>query len=88
MNKVDIENLLRDFIIGQIVHFQNADPPPSNDTLLQESMADSLFIIDLILFIEKTFKVQFGAQELTMADLGSFPRVVDLVWKKTKSDPC
>lgn len=76
-------------IIDEIVKFVKLSNPsiqkkkiPLNQSLLKLSILDSYGIIELVMFIEKKYKVSIGDEELTTEKFGSIEKMTNLIIEK------
>jgi acyl carrier protein len=54
------------------------------DSLFENGILDSLRFLELIAFVEKTFKVNVSMGEITMDRFESVDKIVDLIKEKQK----
>jgi acyl carrier protein len=81
---VDAAALLRQFIEKTILSGWGS---LGNDTpLLTSGLVDSIGKMRLVLFIEKTFKIEIRAEEVASGGLETISAIVRLVQSKTQSN--
>lgn len=66
---------IRDFIIGKFPGVEFAD----SDDIFTLGFATSLFAMQLVMFVEKTFGFEIGNEELEMSNFRSVDAMVALV---------
>lgn len=82
MNKNEILKGVRDFVTERL--FKGTIPPDfTNDTaLVSTRLMDSLNVLSMVVFLEKEFKVDFEAHEVTVDNLDTINLIADFVFQK------
>jgi acyl carrier protein len=83
MNENEIENKLREFIIETFLFGQDFGLK-SSDSLLKKGVIDSTGIMELIDFIEHTFRVTIGDEEILPENLDSLDHATAFIFRKRK----
>jgi acyl carrier protein len=73
-----IKETVRDFILGSITIPELDD----DDNLFESGLANSLFAVQLMTFIEKTFAIEVGMEDLDIENFKSLNAMTALVLKK------
>ena len=77
--QVEIRGTLRKFILSA-VHIPNL---ADDDNLFESGIVNSLFAVQLMTFIEKTFAIEFGVDDLDIENLKSVSATAAFVATKT-----
>lgn len=79
---MEVERVIRDFIIENFL-FGNRDAPLGNeDSLLQKGIIDSTGILEVVSFIEEKFMITVEDDDLVPQNLDSIRRLADFVMRK------
>jgi acyl carrier protein len=73
-----IKETVRDFILSSITIPELDD----DDNLFESGLANSLFAVQLTTFIEKTFAIEVGMEDLDIENFKSLNAMTALVLKK------
>jgi acyl carrier protein len=57
---------------------------PLNKSLLEVGLIDSFGVIEIVIYIEKKYKIKIKNDELTKAKFGSINKMVKLIFLKIK----
>ena len=74
---------IRSFILRFI---QNQDLSDETD-IFATGYVNSMFAMQLVLFVEKQFGIVIGNEDLELANFSSVKAIAELVERKTKSNP-
>jgi acyl carrier protein len=80
MNNNDI---IRDFITGEILHGTLTIPLNDQDPLIESGIIDSLGIMTLLAFLEEKFSIQVPGDELVPDNFASISAITELVERRT-----
>jgi acyl carrier protein len=82
---MEMEMLIRDFIVENFL-FGNKDVPLGDkDSFLQKGLIDSTGILEVVSFIEETFGIKVEDDDLLPENLDSIRRLADFVVRKRSS---
>ena len=81
---MNIKDLIKQFIHTEIVYEQGNIRLEDTTQLLDEGIIDSLGIMKLLAFLEKTFSIRMNEDELIPENFGSIEIISFLVEKKIK----
>jgi len=82
-----VEPLIRDFIARNILFSDNGFPHPDDVSFLQEGIIDSLGVMELVEFVQKTFGVKVEQSEVTPEHFDSVARLAAFVRRKAAAIP-
>jgi acyl carrier protein len=77
-----VEPLIRDFIARNILFSEAGFPHPDDASFLQEGIIDSLGVMELVEFVQKTFGVKVEQSEVTPEHFDSVVRLAAFVRRK------
>ena len=78
ISKTEIENKLIDYFKEKV------DTVVDSDTLLlEEKVIDSMGVIELVAFLEETFKVEFTDDDLTVDNFKTIGSISELILSKS-----
>ena len=77
-----VEPLIREFIAQSILLSDTGYPHPDDTSLLQEGIIDSLGVMELVEFVQKTFGVKVEQAEVTPEHFDSVARIAAFVRRK------
>lgn len=78
---METRKIIRDFVAKEMNRRQNAEWK-DNDSLLLSKKTDSLFFVDLIVFLEDNFSLKLSSSEMSKEDLDSIDKMVALIEAK------
>ena len=82
---MEVEMLIRDFIVENFL-FGNKDAPPGEDeSFLQKGLIDSTGILEVVSFIEEKFGIKVEDDDLLPENLDSIRRIADFIGRKRGS---
>jgi acyl carrier protein len=80
VNTVDIENKLIDYFKEKV------DTVVDSDTLLlEEKVIDSMGVIEVVAFLEETYKVEFMDDDLTVDNFKTIASISNLIVSKMEA---
>jgi acyl carrier protein len=77
----DIRSVLREYIAGSPV-LRSAGPLSDSTPLAAYGILDSIAVLELVLFLETRFGVEFSAKDLDRRRLETIERIAGLVQEK------
>jgi acyl carrier protein len=77
-----IEETLRHFLAENILFSGNGYPYPDEGSLLENGVVDSMSVMELVLFVEKTFSLTIGDREIIPANFDSVRSLATFVRSK------
>jgi acyl carrier protein len=80
---VSTKDQIRDFIVENFGPSRNVTSVTDDEPLLERGILDSLTIFRLVAFLEETFGVRIGDEEITPSNLHSVNAIAKLVEQKT-----
>jgi len=81
MNKCEIEDKLKEFIVETFLFGQDSGLK-SSDSLLKKGIVDSTGVIELIDFIERTFQIKVEDEEILPENLDSIDHAASYILGK------
>lgn len=78
----DIQSQLRRFIIDNFLFGDDSQEIPETDSFLQTNLIDSTGILELVHFVEQTFRITVEDEELIPENLDSLANVTHFVVRK------
>lgn len=82
MNADDIKASVKGFILNEFLPGENPDNLTDTTELISGGILDSLATLKLVAFLEETYGIAIGPDELTPDNLNSLPLIVGLVQEK------
>lgn len=82
LNKIDIKEKIRTFIINNFLLGVNADNLSDNDSFLEKGIIDSTGILELVSFAQEAFDIQIEDAELIPDNLDSLNNLEAFIIKK------
>ena len=79
MSTEDIMNQVREFL-GQFISNTDIDP---DHNLFASGLVNSLFAMQLVLFVEKEFGIQVANEDLDFENFKSLSAIVDFIQNKS-----
>ena len=77
-----IEETLRRFLAETILFSGNGYPYPDEASFLENGVVDSMSVMELVLFVEKTFSLTIGDKEIIPANFDSVSNLATFVRAK------
>ncbi len=81
-----IESEIRNFIVENYMYGQSPESLRDTDSFLALGVIDSAGILELVAYLEETFKMQVNDDELLPENLDSIAQVAAYVRRKTGSE--
>jgi acyl carrier protein len=82
-----VEPLIREFIARNILFSDNGFPHADDVSFLQEGIIDSLGVMELVEFVQKTFGVTVEQSDVIPDHFDSVARLAAFVRRKTAARP-
>jgi len=82
MNKNDISETVKKFILEELAPDCNANELKENQSLLDSGIIDSMAVMKLLDFIEKKFQLKVPVDELVPENFETLTAITDLISKK------
>lgn len=79
---MDFTNLIKQFVFTIIVNNNENMTIQNTDSLIESGIIDSLAIMKLLTFIEKSFSIQIGNNDLTPENFESIESISKMVASK------
>lgn len=81
---MDTRKILREFVVKELNRQRrgSGDNWGDGDSLFLSKATDSLFFVDLILFLESRFSLKLSSAEIAKEDLDSIDKMVALIDEK------
>jgi acyl carrier protein len=81
---MDIEEKIRDYIARNLIFSDNGYQYPDDASFLEEGIVDSVGVLELVSFIEDSFKVKVGDQDIIPDNFDSVSKLSAYIRRKTK----
>ena len=81
------EQQIRDFIARNLLFSGEGFPYSDDASLLEEGIIDSLGIMELVEFVQKTFGIAISPQEVLPENFDSVSRLAAFVQRKRQAQP-
>ena len=78
----DIKKKLKIFIIDKFLLGDGSKIPDDDDSFLEEGIIDSTGVLELVGFIDETFKITIEDEELVPDNLDSLNKLTSFIKKK------
>ena len=78
----EIETIVKSFMCDNFIYDQGVESLSESDSFLESGLIDSTGMLQLITFIESTFSIQIGLNEVLPENLDSIVRVAAFVRRK------
>ena len=82
---MDVEDLIKQFIMREMLNEEGNIPLENTTLLLDSGVVDSLGIMKLLAFLEETFSIRLGEDELIPENFESVDSISLLVTKRNVS---
>lgn len=79
----DIEKQVLEFIIDNYLFGNTEEAPEPEASFLELQLIDSTGVLELVQFLEATFEIQIGDDELVPDNLDSIRKIAKFVGKKS-----
>lgn len=85
---MNIEAMLRDYIVDNILFSDNGYPYPDEASFFDEGIVDSTGIMELVLFIEEVFGLSIETKDLLPENFGSVSKLAAYIRRRLyQADP-
>jgi methoxymalonate biosynthesis acyl carrier protein len=72
-----------DVVVREFLAARDTSPAPERDEdLFQSGRLNSLFAIQLMSFVERTFEIEVDVDDLSLANFASIAKITDFVQRK------
>jgi len=82
LNADEIKTKVKGFILNEFLPGENPENLTDTTELISGGILDSLATLKLVAFLEETYGISIGPDELTPDNLNSLPLIVGLVQEK------
>jgi acyl carrier protein len=79
-----IEQQLRQFVVNNFLFGQGEDQLSNHDSFLEKGIVDSTGILELVVFLEKQYRIKIEDEELIPANLDSIDNLLRFIEKKAQ----
>jgi acyl carrier protein len=79
---MDQTELIRQYLAGNFSFGIDTSQLTEDDSLLEKGIVDSAGILDLVAWVEETFRVSIDDMEITPENFDSIQRIVDFIQRK------
>jgi len=76
------ESMIKSAVCDYILEHVNIESLDYDDDIFEEGLVNSLFAIELMVFLEKTFSIKITMEDLDMEHFKSINSIYDFVNKK------
>lgn len=87
MNTAPVMDRTRAFILENFLYMRSDVTFADSDSLLRHGIIDSLGVVELVEFLQQTFDVAIGDDEITEENLGSLSAIGRYVTRKLDVEP-
>lgn len=81
---MEIEEKIREYIAQNLIFSDNGYQYPDDASFLEEGIVDSVGVLELVSFIEESFKVKVGDQEIIPDNFDSVTKLATYIRRKTQ----
>lgn len=81
-NRIDIKKKIKVFVKDYFLKVARLNTFDDNDSFIQKGIIDSTGVLELVSFIEVTFKIKVGDEELIPDNLDSMNKIVNYIIRK------
>jgi acyl carrier protein len=82
MRATEIKAQIREYIARNLLFSENGFEYEDDDSFLQEGIVDSVGVLELVLFVEETFKVDVADHEITPDNFDTVSKLANYIRKK------
>jgi acyl carrier protein len=79
-----VKDQIREFILNDLASAKGVSSFSDSESLMESGVIDSLGIFRLVAFLEETFRVRIGDEEITHDNLKSVDSIEQMVVSKIK----
>lgn len=80
--QAQIEESIRDFVAQNLLYSETGFTYANDTSFLQEGIIDSLGVMELVAFVQKTFGIEVDQQDVTTANFDSVARLAGFIRRK------
>lgn len=80
-----VEENLRQFIVENILFSGGKYPYPDEASFLESGVVDSMSVMELVMYAEKTYKISIGDNEIVPANFDSIRNLSGFIRQKLAS---
>jgi acyl carrier protein len=84
IQSAEVKDQIRQYVLEEFAKTKGVDSITDQEVLTKNGIIDSMGIFRLVAFLEETFKVRIGDEEITHDNLESVDAIEKLVLSKTK----
>jgi acyl carrier protein len=77
-----LEETIRHFIVSHFLYGDTSRGPRSDESLLESGTIDSTGVLDLVAFLEQTFRIRIETDEIVPENLDSIANVSAFLQRK------
>jgi len=77
-----IQELLRSYLATNVLFSDNGYPYPDDASFLENGVVDSMSVMELVMFTEKTFSVSISDKEIIPANFDSVENLAAFILRK------
>jgi acyl carrier protein len=81
---MDVQSTIKHYIVTEIMHEIDQNVLDNEDTLIEGGIIDSMSLIELVNFIERTFTVKITEEELDIDNFKTVNALTDFINNKIK----
>lgn len=85
-DNLQIEEHIRDFVARNLLYSDDGFPYADDTSFLREGIIDSLGVMELVAFVQRTFGVNVDQPEVTTANFDSVANLAAFVRQKRAGD--
>lgn len=78
----NIKQTIREFVLTDLLKNKNVDTLTDDSPLITGGLVDSISTMQLVVFLEKTFQVEYEAHEVDRDNFDSINIITDFLSKK------
>jgi acyl carrier protein len=79
-----VEQQLRQFVVNNFLFGQGEDQLSNHDSFLEKGIVDSTGVLELVVFLEKQYRIKIEDEELIPANLDSIDNLLRFIEKKAQ----
>ena len=79
---MDESKLIRNFILKNFLFSEDEKALPDDNSLIASGAIDSTGVLELIMFVEETFKIKVAEEEMVPENLDSVIKIVHFLQRK------
>lgn len=79
---MSVESATREFILKELLYEEEGATLGDDENLFARRAVDSIGVLRLVTFLEETYEIQIGDEDMAPENLQSLNRIADLVRRK------